>query len=171
MSDTQWERIILIESLAPASYEGWLDEIPTNAEVGLCREEVRYSSQLPEPNSQEVCGEPYTVDTGTGVGELVQDCEYLVFDEACQYTVNEWQVIGQQAESGSNLSPIWPVLSLDSSQREGEYEESYQIVFDTDGSTYTYRPSTTEEYTRFEVGSDWILEINGFNAIVDIQPR
>lgn len=171
VSNVEWERTIQIEGLVPVSSEGWLDEIPQSAEVGFCREEVRFSSPNPQPNSQEVCGEPYTVDTGTGIGELVQDCEYLVYDDLCSYTVDEWQVISEERAAGNDFASFWPSTTLSSTEREGEYEESYRVVFDADGRSYSYRPNSFDAFTRFTIGSDWILELNGFNAVVDVSPR
>lgn len=172
VTDVEWQRTIIVEGLVPVSRETWLDEVPSAAEVGMCRDEVRYTSQQPQPNSREVCGEPYTVDTGTGIGEIVQDCEYLVYDDFCTYTVDEWQVVGEYAESGVDFAPFWPALSLDAtSEREAEQEERYEVILRGDGRSYAYHPRTLEEYLQFEIGSDWILEINGLNNVTDIRPR
>jgi DNA-directed RNA polymerase subunit RPC12/RpoP len=170
VSDVSWTRTVNIEALGPVEYEGWLDEIPAGGAVGLCREEVKYTSGFPEPNSQEVCGTPYTVDTGTGVGEVVQECEYLVYDELCAYTVEEWQVVGQASESGQGFSPIWPIPQLNLSEREGTRDEVYEVLFETDGRSYAYQLDNFNEFERFDIGSRWILEVNALNAIRSLSP-
>lgn len=170
VADVSWERTILIEGLGPVEYETWADEIPVDGVVGVCREEVRSTSAFPEPNSQEVCGTPYTIDTGTGIGEVVQDCEYLVYDDYCSYTVEEWQVVDQVSISGSNFAPEWPAPNLSFEQRAGEREESYEVLFDTDGRSYTYHPNNFNEYQQFDIGSSWILEVNAFNNVRSVSP-
>lgn len=170
VTDVSWERTVFIEGLVPVEREAWQDEVPLDGSVGFCREEVRYTSDFPEPNSQEVCGTPYTVDTGTGVGEVVQDCEYLVYDNFCDYTITEWQVVDQVSINGSNFTPEWPTLNLGREEREGEREEVYTVVIDTDGRYYTYHPNSFTEYQQFEMGSSWILVVNSFNAIRSISP-
>lgn len=170
VSDVEWTRTVMIEGLVPVEAEDWRDEIPADGEIGACREEVRYTSQNPEPNSVEVCGTPYTVDTGTGVGEVVQDCEYEVYDDYCTYTRMDWQVVDEVSTSGSDFTPTWPTLQLATDQREGEREEVYEVIFDTDGRSYTYRPGSADELQQFDIGSRWILEINTFNNVRSVEP-
>jgi predicted nucleic acid-binding Zn ribbon protein len=64
VSAVRWERSIPVEALAPVEREAWRDEIPSEAEVGACSQEHRSTSNEPVSNSTEVCGTPYTVDTG-----------------------------------------------------------------------------------------------------------
>lgn len=170
VSDTRWERTVYIEALGPVEREDWQDEIPVDGVVGFCQDEVRYTSAFPEPNSEEVCGTPYTVDTGTGIGEVVQDCEYLVYDDYCSYTVDEWQVIDQRTASGNDFAPEWPLLNLGFDQREGAREEQYTVTIATDGRSYTYQPDSLQEYQQFDIGSRWILEVNTFNTIMSVSP-
>lgn len=170
VSNVSWERTVSIEGLVPVERETWEDEIPVDGLVGGCQEEVRYTSNFPEPNSQEVCGTPYTVDTGSGVGEVVQDCEYLVYDDYCSFTIDEWRVVDQVSTSGNNFAPEWPTPNLGLEQREGDYEEMYTVVIDTDGRSYTHHPDNFNEYQQFEIGSSWILEVNTFNIILSVSP-
>ncbi len=44
----------------------WESNIPSSADPYNCDLRHRYDSDTPQANSEEVCGEPYTVDTGTG---------------------------------------------------------------------------------------------------------
>ena len=171
VADVSWERTVLIEGLVPVEREAWEDEIPFEGSIGFCRDEVRFTSNFPEPNSQEVCGTPYTVDTGTGIGEVVQDCEYLVFDDYCSYTIDEWQVVDQVSLNGNNFVPEWPALNLDfEQQRQGEQEEVYKVYLDTDGRSYTYYPDSFSEFQQFDIGSNWILEVNALNNVRSISP-
>jgi len=170
VADVLWERTINVEALVPVERDAWKDEIPAGGSMGACREEVRYTSAFPEPNSQEVCGTPYTVDTGTGVGEVVQDCEYQVYDDYCSYMIDEWQVVDQVSSSGRNFAPEWPALNLGLEEREGAYEEVYTVTIDGDGRSYTYHPDNFNEYQQFDIGSSWILEVNAFNAIRSLRP-
>ncbi len=170
VSNVSWERTILIEGLVPVEREAWADEVPAAGTMGSCREEVRTTSDFPEPNSEEVCGTPYTVDTGSGVGEVVRDCEYLVYDDYCSYTIDEWQVVDQVSIGGNNFAPEWPTLNLGFEEREGGREEVYTVVIDTDGRSYTYHPDNFNEYRQFDIGSSWILEVNTFNAIRSLRP-
>lgn len=165
----RWERSIPLEVLAPAEREAWYDEIPSDAEVGACSQEYRYTSDEPASNSTEVCGTPYTVDTGSGFGEVVQDCVYEVYDDYCSYTVMDWEVFDTVTASGTDLNPSWPQTSLSSDQRQGEPSEEYVVTFESDGETYTYTVDDEDEYSRFEIGSSWNLSINAIGGISSVE--
>ena len=71
-----WTTLVAIEALQPVTYQTWRDEIPQGAELGDCQNKVHHVQTEVPTNAEynKVCGTPYTVDTGTGVGQVVQDC-------------------------------------------------------------------------------------------------
>lgn len=169
VQSVRWERIIPIEALVDVEYQAWQDEIPTGVNLGVCRERVRYESANPEPNSEEVCGTPYTVDKGSGYAEVVQDCVYRVYDNYCSYTQPEWRVVDTVSVSGADLSPRWPSVSLAEGQRQGEQvQESYTVVFSVDGQQYSYPVSSLDAFDDFQPGSEWTLSVNGFGDLVGV---
>jgi hypothetical protein len=170
VADLSWERSIVIMGLAPVSREGWQDEIPQEADIGQCRQEYRYTSDNPQPNSTEVCGTPYTVDTGSGLGEVIQDCQYEVYDDRCEYTVLLLQPVDTLVLNGRDRNPQWPVPRLQSGQEEGERQESYRIIFSADGETFTYVTNDAKEYEGFAPGSNWTLKVNQLGGVTDVQP-
>ncbi len=171
VQDVEWQTVIEIEQLAPVTRQGWEDEIPADAQVGACREQVR-SVQDSEPLGMpfnKVCGTAYTIDTGSGVGKVVQDCRYEVLAPYCQYTVLEWQVVDRAAKSGNDFSPTWPQPQLNESQRLGSQHASFIVIFETENGRYEYSPASLEEFEQFLPGSRWILTLNGFNQIVELE--
>jgi predicted nucleic acid-binding Zn ribbon protein len=164
-----WTRTIPILALGPVENEDWWDEIPSDAEVGPCREEYRYTQAEPAPNAVEVCGTPYTIDTGSGSGEVVQDCEYEVYDDYCTYTVMDWTVFDEVTVSGSDLNPYWPEVNLLADQREGDRQESYEVSFNSDGARYSYTTNDYTEFSQFTVGSSWLLNVNSLGAVTSIE--
>ncbi len=170
VEDVSWTRSIAIEGLVPVTYETWVDQIPTEAVVGECTQQVHHTQDSPAPNSEEVCGEPYTVDTGSGYGEVVQDCEYQVYADWCQYQVQEWRQVDEVTLTDHGLNARWPDPQLGVDQRQGAGEESYQILFDTDGETYTYTTRDPAEFSQFQDGSQWILKVNKLGGLVSVEP-
>ena len=164
-----WERSVPIEALVPVSHSGWWDEIPGDAEVGACSQEIRYVQSQPAPNSVEVCGTPYTVDTGNGYADVVQDCEYQVYDDYCDYTVQEWSVVDTVSLNGNDSSPAWPDPPLEDGQRLGEnWTESYVIYFDTSQGPYTYTTTDYDLFMSAQPGTEWDLNINSFGSLLYI---
>jgi DNA-directed RNA polymerase subunit RPC12/RpoP len=166
----EWELRVDIEELGPVSHDDWLDEIPSNADVGVCTEKPHHTQSNPAPGAVEVCGTPYTVDTGTGIGEVVQECEYEVYEDWCEYTVEEWRAVEEASATGNDFNPRWPEPQLSRNQREGNREENYRVVFDTDGSQYTYSTSDFDHFAAFEINSEWVLQVNTFDIVVDVEP-
>jgi ribosomal protein L40E len=165
-----WERAIPIEALVEVEYQGWRDEIPANATIGVCRQAFRYESSEPEPNSEEVCGTPYTVDRGSGYAEVVQDCVYRVYAESCTYQVSEWRVVDTLTLSGADYNPQWPDVSLAEGQRQSQaWRETYTVWFEADGKRYAYPISELEAFQSFQVGSQWTLLVNGFGDMVGVE--
>jgi ribosomal protein L40E len=165
VDEVHWERSIAIEAIIPVEYSTWEDQIPADAEVLSCNLEVRSVESEPVAGAEEVCGTPYNVDTGSGYAEVVQDCEYHVYDSYCSYSVLEWQPVDSATRSGEGFSPVWPDPALDNEQRLGAYTESYTVYFDTDSGDYPYSVSDFETFQQFETGSEWILEINSFGVV------
>jgi hypothetical protein len=169
VQDVSWTRTIPIEALGLVERQDWLGEIPSDAEVGTCRSEFHHTQDEPAINSREICGTPYTVDTGTGVGEVVQDCVYEVYEDYCTYSAQEWQIVDEVTVTGSDLDPYWPQVALGLDQREGQAFEEFETTFWSEEGTYTYAPRDETEFRQFTLGSRWALTVNTFNAVVSVE--
>lgn len=170
VQSVEWTYEIKIEELGPVGHEAWRDEVPSNARLGSCEPKEHHVQGEPAPNATEICGTPYVKDTGTGQGQVVQDCKYHVYKDSCKYTVDEWKSAGKETASGHDLNPAWPTLNLKSDQREGERSEEYKVVFDDDGETYTYHPQDLQKFRQFEIGSKWNIETNVLGGVTSVQP-
>ena len=170
VQNVQWERSIPIEVFGPVQYSNWQDQIPQGAAMGSCQEKMRSVQSQPVPNSIEVCGTPYTVDTGTGYGEVMQDCEYQVYDQYCSYSVDEWRQVDSVVSSGDGFNAVWPEPALSSDQRLGQQgNENYTVLFATGGETYSFQTNDYNEYQQFQLGSEWQLKVNSFGNVVSIE--
>lgn len=165
-----WERSIAIEALGPVEESAWRDELPSDASDVSCRLEFRETQDDPAPVATEVCGTPYTIDEGSGYGQVVQDCVYDVYDEMCIYTVQDWSVVETVTLDGDDVNPAWPRPSLTREQREGARSESFTVVLATKEDRLTYSPDSEEEFSAFIPGSLWTVVVNGLGGIVRVEP-
>ncbi len=171
VQDVQWERSVPIEAFGPVEHENWHDSVPSEAENISCQEEYRYTSSEPVGSYEEVCGTPYSVDSGGGFAEVVQDCEYKISEDYCSYTVMDWSVVDTAVLTGNDFSPIWPEPGLSSEQRLGAARnETYTISFAAGNETYSYAADDFNEYSQYQVGSTWNLNINTFGNILSVEP-
>lgn len=165
-----WERSIAILALVPTSHSDWADQIPAGATRGACASKYRNTQDGPAPRATKVCGTRYIVDQGDGTGKVVEDCNYAVYDDWCQYTVDEWTVINTVVASGTDANPRWPAVSLAGGQREGDRNETYTITFISEDKQYQYHTSDPNAFARFTPGSRWKLKINGVGTVVGVEP-
>lgn len=170
VASVEWERSIAVEAYLETTDSDWWDQIPADAEVFNCRDEYRYTSEDPEPNSTEVCSEEVVEDTGTGVGEVVVYCTYDVYDQYCDYTAMEWQVVRTETASGYDQSPYWPTVNLASGEQTGTETEAYMIYFETSNRNYTYTTDDLELWLEATPGSAWLIKVNNVGGIRDLKP-
>jgi hypothetical protein len=171
VENVRWERSVALEEFGPVQKEGWKQEIPGEALIGDCKMQLHHTQSEPADNSEKVCGTPYTLDKGSGFGEVVQDCEYKVFQDFCLFTIDEWKNIDSVSQSGADLNPLWPSPALNSKQRLGDRSENYEIMFSSAGGDYEYSTSDSALFSQAEIGSKWVLGINGFNNVVSAEPQ
>lgn len=169
VTDATWKRVILVQAMLPVQRQGWEPELPSGATVGDCQERLYRTLDEPAAGSVEVCGTPYIQDTGTGVGEVVQDCQYQIFENYCSYTVLGWQAIAPIVLSGEGLNPTWPSQRLSDQQRESGREEEYIVTFQTESGPVQFNASSLEQYQRFTQGSRWTLEVDSRGRVVGIE--
>ncbi len=171
VDSVKWNRTIAILDLRDVNKEAWREDVPADATLGSCEKEYHHTLSEPEDGAEEVCGTPYSKDTGSGYAEVVQDCEYRVYADYCQYTVKEWQEVNMAQSEGTDLNPQWPQVNLSGNQRAGDQEETYLIVFETDKGNYTYTTSDEQLFMQCTPGSEWTLVINALNQLVSIEPK
>jgi ribosomal protein L40E len=166
--DTRWRRVIAVESLAPVTREGWREQLPAGVEVLGCRQEVFEIVDQPAAGAREVCGTAYVVDTGTGYGQVKQDCKYEMLEDFCQYRTLAWVAGPPIVLEGRDLNPRWPETRLDQDQRAGSRSQEYVIVFRANDREYTYSTSNEDEYRRIAGGTRWQLTVNGLGHITQV---
>ena len=172
VQSVEWERSIPILALGPVEYDTWWDRVPQDGEILMCEDRLRYTSTEPDPTllSIEVCGTPYTVDQGNGFGEVVQDCEYEVFDDWCEYVVDEWKQVDVVTAGGDSFAVYWPETPTSAEFRTGDTSEQYSVQFRADGATYSYSTRNLSEFESVQSSERWILDVNTFGSVVAISP-
>jgi len=170
VSGGTWQRSLQILAYQQVSESDWESAVPSGAQIESCSMQYRYDSDTPRANATEVCGEPYTIDTGTGIGQVVQDCVYRVYENYCTYTSLDWVPIDTLVVSGQDLNPYWPSTALSETQRYGTQDERYTITFLSGADTYTYTTSDADLYMLAQPGSAWTLEVNQYGSVASAEP-
>ena len=170
VQSASWEHSVVIQEMGAVQHDDWQENLPSDALIGDCQDREREVLPKPAPNATEVCGTPYTLDTGTGKGQVVQDCEYHIYAPYCEYTVQEWREVDNAVLTGEVLPAVWPAPVLESGQRLGDSRDTYTVIFNVDGKTYPFNTSDAALYNACTAGSRWTLNVNNFGAIVSIEP-
>jgi ribosomal protein L40E len=170
VKEVAWERAIAVLEQKPSKSSDWADKIPADAQRGSCSKKVRTTQSEPAPGAEKVCDKPKMVDQGNGTAKVVQNCEYNIYDQWCEFTRLEWQEVDRAVAKGSDSNPKWPELRLRSGQREGKKTEDYKVFFKGDGDQYTYSAKDASELAKYRLGSRWALKVNSFGTVSEITP-
>lgn len=166
----QWTYVINVEELKPVTKEAWKDQLPAGARAESCTRKVRREEDKPVPGATEVCSTPRVVDSGTGKGQVVVDCKYLVTDDWCKYTATEWTPSGKVEAKGDDFSPRWPVFSPTAMRRERNREENYRVFLLAGDKERVYAPHTLQEFQRLAPGSQCKVTVNALGMVVSVEP-
>lgn len=169
--NSAWERSVAVEAYQSVTASDWRANIPSGTTVFGCSSRLRYTSSTFVSGAEEECGEPYTVDTGTGIGQVVQDCVYKVYADYCSYETMQWVHIDTVTTTGTDQVPSWPDLNLPQNQRMGGKSERYTIQFDVNGQTYRMRTSDFNVYQQAFPGSLWTLAVTQGGDIRRAEPQ
>lgn len=171
VSGYAWSRTVNIEQFKPVQNSDWREDIPPEATLGACEQRLNRTQDQPEGNYKEVCGTPYTIDSGTGMGEVVQDCQYEIYLDYCEYTIMDWAIVETLKQTGNDQNPYWPDQQMAADQRQGARTENYTVFFDTSEGALEYSTTDVAYFQSFSSGSFWNLEVNAFGAINQVLPK
>ena len=170
VQEVRWEYSLPIEEFGPVETSNWESLLPSEAKIISCENRYREDSAEAAPKSTEVCGTPYTVDTGGGYADVVQDCTYQVYESYCTYTVDDWHTVETVTQSGNDYSPFWPEPAIQSNQQLGEEgSQVYIVVFNVDGEKYTFVTDDLELFKKLQIGSKWNLEVRS-DKVLSVEP-
>lgn len=171
VKDAYWQTSLVVEGLRPVERTGWREELPPEATILNCAPKVHHTQEEAAPNANKVCGTPYTVDTGGGYAEVVQDCVYEVLMDYCSYTVMEWQAVETLTQQGKELPVEFASVSLLADQRIGRQTINYICIFDSSRGELRYTTQDETVYQRCTPQSQWSVEVNPFGQIISLEPR
>jgi hypothetical protein len=156
VTNLSWQTSVPIQEVQPVNYSNRPGSPPSDAYNVSCRTE-----------SQEVCEEK-VVDTGTGYGEVVQEC-HTESQDYCSYTVDEWTTVRTETLNGNDNFPVYADPFLAGNQRKGPSSEDLNVYFSTSKGQLTYSPGTVSEFQQFSIGSMWTLRLNALGGIVSVE--
>jgi predicted amidophosphoribosyltransferase len=169
VQSADWVRTVSVQALVPVQEQSWRDDVPASVAIDGCSRQYRGTSDTPTADSQEVCGTPYTIDKGSGYGEVVQDCWYEVYDDMCTYTVQRWRTVDTLTTRGTGLTPLWPTLNLSIDQRASDRNEQYRCTIIANDERYTYTTGSFEDYLTCQPGAQVQLDVNSFGSVMSLE--
>lgn len=95
-----------------------------------------------------------------------------VFASWYTYTIWEWTSVASAVQTGSGPEVYYPRgYTIDATHREAGRSQVFSLTFTVGENTYTYTPSSLEEYLRYPQGTTWVIVRNGRNGgISEIKP-
>ena len=170
VESARWERSVEVLAFQPVEQRAWKQDVPAGAELLGCRDELFRTSDEPVAGAREVCGTPYTEDTGTGYGKVMQDCEYQVFAPKCSYQTMQWVLANTAVASGEGFAPAWPEPALEPDRKLGARTERYTCDIRVDNKQYSFSLEP-ENYALCRPQSRWQVQVNGLGSVVAATPE
>jgi hypothetical protein len=193
----QWERSVVVEELQTVTEEGWdlpggariisqQEEIREYDQVivGYETKQRQVSERVQVGERTYVCGQR---DLGNGFFEDIECTEPVyetqqrtetyeeplyeqvpVYATKYVYEVERWSPVRTERVTGNDQQAYWPELRLGPNQREGERQESYQIVFGNDGGERFTLTFPLEEWLSFESRGSYKLRVNGMGQAIGV---
>lgn len=171
VKDAYWQTRVVIEGLHAVERSAWREQVPSEATILECQPKVHHIQEEAVPNANKVCGTPYTVDTGGGYAEVVQDCVYEVLLDYCSYTVMEWQTVETLTQEGKDLPVVFASYDPTTDQRLGEQSVSYLCVFESSQGELRYSTHDENIFRQCTAQSEWLLRVNSFGQIISLEPK
>jgi ribosomal protein L40E len=156
VTNVQWKTFVPVQEIRAVDYSNERGSPPSDSYNVSCRNE-----------SREVCTERVE-DTGTGFGEVVEDCRTET-EQYCSYTRDEWTTIQTYDLSGNDLFPVYSNPSIASDQRVGSTSEDLTVYFNTPDGQEVYSPKSVNEFQQFQIGSVWTLKLNVLGGVVSVE--
>lgn len=90
--------------------------------------------------------------------------------EWCSYDVINWQVIKTEKKEGTDHTPKWPDLTVREPASERlERKELYEVTFSDGEKSWTSKPSSLEDFNRFQVGAEWKIHVTSVGIVTPVQ--
>ena len=167
-----WETSVEVLGPVESTKSDWLKNIPSDVETENCKEKLSYTSDEEVDGSKEVCGEPYSLDMGNGYEQIVQDCEYEVYEQYCDYVVTSIGVIDTKTASGSDMNPTVPNVDTRKGYTAGDQEATFSVTLrDENGKNYTINPPTLSKFRSYTVGDVYEIKTNWFGRITSMEKK
>lgn len=126
------------------------------------------TSDVPTTRRHEVCGTPYTVDTGTGYGDVLQDCVYEVYAPRCTFETMQWVIVDTLVQA-AGLCARMATPGGCTGSRGGQPQRALYVRCER-GWCAAQLALTADTYALCVPQSRWKVAVNGLGAVVEATP-
>jgi len=92
-----------------------------------------------------------------------------VYRKRIRYEIEKWMPSREAKVEGQGRSPLWPDPNLGKKEREGDRQESYQVIFrDKEGKVYPYKAPNEPMWKSFEPEHTYTVKVDPKGEVVEI---
>lgn len=170
-----WSRSIDVEQYKQVTEKDWRDRVPSKGKIDSCRDKERDTKKVPDG---EECS---TVKKDNGDGTYVESeqCQTKyksvpIYDDWCTYQIKKWAVVRTEKETGSDLQPAWPTVSMRTCsmialncEREGDRESIYTVQLkDEEGKSHDCEFSENK-WKNIKDGTSKVMSFGSVTGLID----
>ena len=130
-----WSRSIEVEQYKQVTEKDWRDRVPATGKIQSCRDKERDTKKVADGEECSIVKK----DNGDGTYNESEKCttkykSVPIYDDWCTYQIKKWTVVRTEKETGTDLEPAWPTVSMRTCnlvalncEREGERKDVYTV--------------------------------------------
>ena len=140
-----WSRSIEVEQYKQVTEKDWRDRVPSTGKIESCRDKERDTKKVPDGEKCSIVKK----DNGDGTYNESEKCQTKyktvpIYDDWCTYQIKKWAVVRTEEETGNDLEPAWPNVTMRTCnmialncEREGDRNSVYTVQLkDEEGKQY-----------------------------------
>jgi len=175
VSGHSWSRSIEVEKYKLVTKENWQDRVPTNGKIQSCKNKKRDTKKIEDG---EECS-TIKKDNGDGTYNESETCETKyktvpIYDDWCKYEIKKWTVVRTETETGNDLQPSWPTVSMRTCdmvalncEREGKRKSVYSVLLKDEKNKIHDCSFEENKWKEIQEGNSKTMSFGSVTGLID----
>ena len=170
-----WSRSIEIEQYKQVTEKDWRDKVPSQGKIESCRDKERDTKKVADGEECSIVKK----DNGDGTYNENEKCttkykSVPIYDDWCTYQIKKWTVVRTEKDSGNDLQPTWPTLSMRNCnmialncEREGKRNSIYTVQLKDEANQIHDCTFDEDKWKGIKDGTNKVMAFGSVTGLID----